>query len=32
MNVIDVYPVFIIEIVKGKGWHVWDREVNGYLD
>ncbi|OAV73819.1 Acetylornithine/acetyl-lysine aminotransferase [Bacteroidales bacterium Barb7] len=32
MNLFDVYPLFNIEIVKGKGCKVWDREGNEYLD
>ncbi|MDR1330818.1 MAG: aminotransferase class III-fold pyridoxal phosphate-dependent enzyme, partial [Tannerella sp.] len=32
MKLFDVYPIFNIEIVKGKGCHVWDREGNEYLD
>lgn len=32
MNLFDVYPLFNIEIVKGKGCHVWDKEGNEYLD
>ena len=29
MNLFDVYPLFNIEIVKGKGCHVWiQRETN----
>ena len=32
MNLFDVYPLFNIEIVKGKGCHVWDTEGNEYLD
>ena len=24
MNLFDVYPLFNIEIVQGKGCHVWD--------
>jgi acetylornithine aminotransferase len=32
MNLFDVYPLFNIEIVKGKGCHVWDAEGNKYLD
>ena len=32
MNLFDVYPLFNIEIVKGKGCHVWDAEGNEYLD
>ena len=31
MNLFDVYPLFNIEIVKGKGCHVWDTEGNEYL-
>lgn len=32
MKLFDVYPLFNIEIVKGKGCHVWDKEGNKYLD
>lgn len=32
MKLFDVYPLFDIEIVKGKGCHVWDTEGNEYLD
>lgn len=32
MKLFDVYPLFNIEIVKGKGCHVWDTEGNEYLD
>lgn len=32
MNLFDVYPLFDIEIVKGKGCHVWDTKGNEYLD
>ena len=32
MNLFDVYPLFDIEIVKGKGCNVWDAEGNEYLD
>lgn len=32
MKLFDVYPLFPIEIVKGKGCHVWDTEGNEYLD
>lgn len=32
MKLFDVYPLFNIEIVKGKGCHVWDAEGNEYLD
>ena len=32
MNLFDVYPLFNIEIVKGKGCHVWDSEGTEYLD
>ena len=32
MILFDVYPLFNIEIVKGKGCHVWDKEGNEYLD
>ncbi|MDR1380620.1 MAG: aspartate aminotransferase family protein [Tannerella sp.] len=32
MKLFDVYPLFNIEIVRGKGCHIWDREGNEYLD
>ena len=32
MKLFDVYPLFNIEIVKGKGCHVWDAEGTEYLD
>jgi len=32
MNLFDVYPLFDINIVKGKGCHVWDDEGTEYLD
>lgn len=32
MKLFDVYPLFNIEIVQGKGCHVWDKEGNEYLD
>lgn len=32
MHLFDVYPLFNIEIVKGKGCHVWDSEGTEYLD
>lgn len=32
MKLFDVYPLFNIEIVKGKGTHVWDSEGTEYLD
>ncbi len=32
MTLFDVYPLFNIEIVKGKGCHVWDTEGKEYLD
>lgn len=32
MNLFDVYPLFDINIVKGKGCHVWDEEGTEYLD
>lgn len=32
MNLFDVYPLFDIEIVEGKGCHVWDTEGTQYLD
>ena len=32
MNLFDVYPLFDVNIVKGKGCHVWDDQYNEYLD
>ena len=32
MTLFDVYPLFDIHIVKGKGCHVWDEEGQEYLD
>lgn len=32
MNLFDVYPLFDINIVKGKGCYVWDEEGTEYLD
>lgn len=32
MNLFDVYPLFPIEIVRGKGCHVYDKEGTEYLD
>ena len=32
MKLFDVYPLFDIEIVKGKGCHVWDTNGTEYLD
>ncbi len=32
MNLFDVYPLFDIKIVKGKGCHVWDDHGTEYLD
>jgi acetylornithine aminotransferase len=32
MKLFDVYPLFNIEIVRGKGCYVWDREGARYLD
>jgi acetylornithine aminotransferase len=32
MKLFDVYPLFNIEIVKGKGCRVWDKEGTEYLD
>jgi len=32
MNLFDVYPLFDIEIVKGRGSHVWDSAGAEYLD
>ena len=31
MNLFDVYPLFDINIVKGKGRHVWDENGTEYL-
>ena len=32
MNLFDVFPLFDINIVKGKGCHVWDDKGTEYLD
>lgn len=32
MKLFDVYPLFNIEVVKGQGCHVWDKEGTEYLD
>lgn len=32
MNLFDVYPLFDIEVVKGKGCNVWDKQGIRYLD
>lgn len=32
MNIFPVYPLFDINIVKGKGCHVWDENGQEYLD
>ncbi|MDR1780368.1 MAG: aminotransferase class III-fold pyridoxal phosphate-dependent enzyme [Tannerella sp.] len=32
MTLFDVFPLFDIEIVRGKGCHVWDSKGNEYLD
>ena len=32
MNLYDVYPLFDINIVKGKGCKVWDDKGQEYLD
>ena len=32
MKLFDVYPLFDINIVKGKGCHVWDDKGSEYLD
>lgn len=32
MNLFDVYPLFDISIVKGRGCHVWDEKGTEYLD
>ena len=32
MQLFDVYPLFDINIVRGKGCHVWDDQGTEYLD
>ena len=32
MNLFDVYPLYDVHIVKGKGCHVWDDRGQEYLD
>ena len=32
MNLFDVYPLFDVNIVKGKGCKVWDDKGQEYLD
>ena len=32
MKLFDVYPLFPINIVRGKGCHVWDENDTEYLD
>ena len=32
MKLFDVYPLFDVNIVKGKGCHVWDDKGQEYLD
>ena len=32
MKLFDVYPLFDVNIVRGKGCHVWDEQGNEYLD
>jgi acetylornithine aminotransferase len=32
MKMFDVYPLFDIEIIRGRGAKVWDKEGNEYLD
>ena len=32
MKLFDVYPLYNINIVKGKGCHVWDENGTEYLD
>ena len=32
MRLFDVYPLFDINIVRGKGCHVWDEQGTEYLD
>mgnify|MGYP000060846906 FL=1 len=32
MKLFDVYPLFDVNIVQGKGCHVWDDKGQEYLD
>lgn len=32
MNLLEVYPRYDLELVKGKGCHVWDKKGKQYLD
>ena len=32
MKLFDVYPLFDINIVRGKGCHVWDEQGTEYLE
>ena len=32
MKLYDVYPLFDINVIKGKGCHVWDDKGQEYLD
>jgi len=32
MKLFDVYPLFDVNVVKGKGCHVWDDKGQEYLD
>ena len=32
MDLFKVYPLFDIEIEKGEGSYVWDKDGNKYLD
>ena len=32
MKLFDVYPLFDVNIVRGKGCHVWDDKGQEYLD
>ena len=32
MQLFDVYPLFGVNVVRGKGCHVWDDQGNEYLD
>ena len=32
MNLFDVYPLYDVNIVRGKGCHVWDDNNQEYLD
>ena len=32
MKLFDVYPLFDVNIVRGRGCHVWDDKIQEYLD